>query len=69
MRPALIPLYHKQPATTPKIENSTTEGFINLGMKPKRSKIWDMKWHWLRDKEVLEKLIVYRDKVTNNNAD
>ena len=50
MQPALIALDHKQPATPLKTDNSTTEIFVNLGMKPKRSKIWDMKFHWLRDK-------------------
>ena len=38
-------------------------------MKPKRSKTWDMKWHWLREKEVLDHLIVYSDRGTNNDAD
>ena len=38
-------------------------------MKPKLSKTWDMKWHWLRDKEFLEQLRVYRDKGTNNDSD
>ena len=28
-----------------------------------------MKWHWLRDKEVLEQLRVYWDKGTNKDAD
>ena len=28
-----------------------------------------MKCHWLRDKEVLEKLILYWDKGTNNDTD
>ena len=35
---------------TPKKDNSTTEGFIESVMKPKRSKTFDMEWHWLRDK-------------------
>ena len=38
MQPALITLYHKQPATPLKTDNSTTEGFVNSGMNPKRSK-------------------------------
>ena len=59
MRPALITLEHKQPETPLKTDNYTIEGFVNSGMKPKRSKIRDMKWRWLRDKEVLEKLKVY----------
>ena len=50
MRPDLIALDHKQPLAPLKTDNSTTEGFVNSGMKPKRSKIWDMKWHGLRDK-------------------
>ena len=46
-----------------------TEVFVNSVMKPKRSKTWDMKWQWLRDKEVLEQLRVYWDKGKNNDAD
>ena len=52
-----------------KTENSTTEVFLNLGMKPKRSKTWDLKLHWLRDKEVLNKPRVYWGRGTNNDAD
>ena len=59
MRPALIMLDHKQPATTLNTKKSTTEGFVNLGMEPKHSKTWDMNWHWLTKKEVLDQLIVY----------
>ena len=69
MWPDLITLEHQQPATPLKLENSTTEGFLKSGMKPRRSKTWDMKWHWLRDKEVLDQLRVYWEKITNNNAD
>ena len=56
---AIIVLEHKQPATPFKTDNYMTEGFVNSGMKPKHSKTWDMKWHWLRDMEVLKQLIVY----------
>ena len=42
---------------------------LNLGMKPKRSKAWDMKWYWLRDKELIDKLRVYWDKGKNNDPD
>ena len=38
MQPALMALDHKQPETSLKTDNSMTEGFVNLGMKPKRSK-------------------------------
>ena len=59
MQPALIILDHEQPATLLKTDNSMIEGYVNSGMKPKRSKTWDMKWHWLSDKEVLDQLRVY----------
>ena len=59
MWPALIILDHKQLAKPLKTNNSTTEGFLNSGMKPKRSKTWDMKWHWLRDKDAFEQMRVY----------
>ena len=38
-------------------------------MKLNRSKIWDMKWHWLIDKEMIEKIIVYWGRGRNNDAD
>ena len=69
MRPALVALDHKQPATPFKTDNYTPEGFVNLGMKPKRSKTWDIKWHWLIYKELLEQLRLYWYKETNNDSD
>ena len=69
MQPSVIALDHKQPATPLKPENSTTEEFVNFGMKPKFSKTWDMEWHWLLDKDVLKQLRVYWDKGTKNDAD
>ena len=69
MRIPLITSDHKQAATPLKTDNSMIEGFVNSGMKPKRSKKWEMKWHWLRDKEVLEKLIVHWYRGNNNGTD
>ena len=43
MRPYPITLDHEQPATPLKTDNYTTEGFVNLGMKPKRTKSCNMK--------------------------
>ena len=37
MQPDLIALDHKQPETPLKTDSYTTEGFVNSGMKPKRS--------------------------------
>ena len=58
MQPASIIFDQKQRVTP-----------LKTDMKPKRSKTWDMKWHWLRDNTVLEQLILYWDKGTNNDAD
>ena len=69
MQPALIALDHKQPATPFQTDNSTTEVFVNLGMKPKCPKTWDMKWHRLRYKEVLEQLRLYWDRGMKNDTD
>ena len=69
MQPALISFDQKQPVKPLKIDNSITEGFVNLGMKPKDSRIWDMKWHWLRDKEVINKFRVNWNRGTNNDVD
>ena len=69
MRPDLITLDYKQLATYLKTDNSMIEGFVNLCMNPKRSKTWNMKVHWLRDKEVIEQLRVYWDISTNNDTD
>ena len=60
---------HKNLAKTFKTENSATEGFVSSGMKQKRSKTRDMKWHWLREKEVLKHLRVYWDIGMNNDSD
>ena len=68
MRSYLIKLDHTQLATRLKTYNSTTEVFVNSGMKPKRSKTLDMKWHWLRDKEFFDQLRVYWDRGTKNDA-
>ena len=48
MQPALIALDHNQPAAPFKRYNSTTEGLVKSGMRPKCSKTWGMAWYWLR---------------------
>ena len=69
MQPALVTLDYKKPVTPLKTENYTIEGFENSGIKLKCSKTWGMKWHWLRDKEVIKKLSVYWDRGKNNDND
>ena len=67
--PSLIALKQKQQMTPIKTANSTTDGFFNSGMKPKRSKTRDMKWHCVNDKEVLKQLRLYWYNEKNNSAD
>ena len=42
---------HKQPPTPLKIDNSTAYAFMNKSLQQKKSKSWDMKMHWLQDKQ------------------
>ena len=45
IRPSLFAPGNEQPATPLKTDNFTTADFFNSGMKPKRSKTWDMRMH------------------------
>ena len=60
---------YPQPATPLKIDNSTSNVFVNKLLRQKKSKLWDMKFHWHRDKEKQKYLRVFRDKCKNNGAD
>ena len=62
-------LGHKQPPTPIKSDNSTTTGFVNNNIHQKRSKSWDMRFHWLRDKDNQQKIKVYWEKGATNLAD
>ena len=46
---ALDEMVHTQGPTPLKTYNNTTEGFINNIIRKKRSKAFDMKFHWLID--------------------
>ena len=69
IRRLLIALGHPQPPTPIKIDNSTTNGFVHNNIHMKKSKSWDMRYHWLRDKETQREIDVYWDKGTHNNTD
>ena len=49
IRYILEQLGHAQPPTRIKADNSTTTGFIHNNIHQKKSKSWDMRYHWLRD--------------------
>ena len=69
MRHTLMSLGHPQHPTPIKTDNSTTAGCININAQQKCSKSWDMRFHWLRDKETQKQISVCWDKGINNKAD
>ena len=50
IRRFLHSLGHTQTATSIKTDNSAATGFIHDNIHKKRSKSWDMRYYWLRDK-------------------
>ena len=64
-------LGHPQPieGTPFKMDNSVTTRFIHSNMRQKRSKHWDMRYHWMRDKESLKLFRYYWARGSENNAD
>ena len=62
-------LGHKQNPTKVKTYNQTASSFINNTLKAKRSKSWDMRYFWLKDRISQSQFYVYWDKGTNNHGD
>ena len=56
LRYLLTSMGHPQPQTTIFTDNSTTEGFVNNNIQMKRSKSWDMNFHWLRDQKIKKQI-------------
>ena len=52
IRVLLEELEHLHPSTPLKIDNSTINAFVHKSLQQRKSKLWDMKYHWLRDKEL-----------------
>ena len=69
MRHLLHDMGHPQKQTTINTDNSTTVGFVSKNIQLKKSKSWDMNFHWLRDKELQNKIKVVWKKGKANNAD
>ena len=59
IRIALEELGHPQEKTPLRTDNSTASGFANKTMRQKRSKSWDMKYHWLRDRQAQNQFHIY----------
>ena len=70
IRHILMDMGHPQPPTPIKTDNSTAISFVQSNIKQKRSKSWDMRLNWLRDREKTHKQFhFYWDKGINNDAD
>ena len=69
IRIALEALDHPQPPTPIKTDNSTAHGFIYKNINMKKSKSWDMRYHWLRDRENQKQFDIYWKPGVQNHAD
>ena len=68
-RTVLHALGHVQPPTPLKTDNSTTSGFIHNNIHLRKAKSWDMRYHWLRDKEAQQCFKFFLEKGTKKHAD
>ena len=60
---------HSQPPTTIITDNFTSAGYINDNIQMKKSKLWDMRLHWLRDRENQKEFTIKWKKGQHNCAD
>ena len=47
-------LGHNQLATPVKTDNATAASFVTDMLKQKRSKVWDVRYHWLSKQQALK---------------
>ena len=69
IRRILRALNHPQPPTPIKTDNSTANGFIHNNIHQKRSKSWDMRYYWLREKYLHKQIQFFWEKGQTNDAD
>ena len=62
IRRLLKVLQHPQPPTPIKKDNSTACVFIHDNIHQNRSKYWDVRYYWLRDRMVQVQFKLYWDK-------
>ena len=65
VRRMLRALDHPQPPTPIKTDNSTANGFIHNNIHQKRSKSWDMRYYWLREKKSSQRTSIFLGKRKN----
>jgi hypothetical protein len=59
LRVTLTELGHSQPPTPLRTDNSTAFSILNETIKQKRSKVMDMRYHWLSDRVLQKQFDVY----------
>ena len=69
IKKALKALGHEQKKIEIKTDNSTAASFANDTMRIQRSKTWDMRWNWLRQKQQQNIFKFVWEKGTENKAD
>ena len=69
IRNALTGLGHPQQRTDVITDNSTANSFVHSEMRVKRSKSWDMRYNWLRDRAAQRQFKIRWDKGIHNMAD
>ena len=62
-------LGHNQKATPVKTDNATAASFVTDMIKKKRSKSWDVRYHWLSEQQSLKTFFIYWQEGLKNLAD
>ena len=62
----LMALGHPQTNTPVKTDNGTAVQFVKDTIKNKRSKLWDVRYHWLTKRQAKNDFDIYWDKGENN---
>merc|ERR1712155_448443 len=69
IRQYLEEMGHPQPATRIRTDNAAAQGFVNNTVKQKRSRTFDRRFWWLKDREAQEQFEVVWDAGIYNLAD
>ena len=69
IRNALEGMGHPQGRITVITDNSTATSFVHSAMWEKRSKSWDMRYNWLRDRQAQQQFEIKWQKGATNQAD
>jgi hypothetical protein len=65
----LVEMGHLQPKTPIQTDNSTAKGFINSKIQPKCTKLMDVRFEWLKDREAKDQFRFYWRSGKINLAD